>query len=220
MESTTNSRLANNRMRLQTAKAQAAKLNKLKAQMNDQQFSSRRGTIGKNINSGRSKRRNEFAGPGSGGGSNRKHRNLNKTQQAFLKRQQQMRRRNQQLFRLKNQLKRKALNQRMKPGASTIYGSGEHPSNRYNRRLDTRGDYPQNYNSPPNIMQNHYDREYSNTFNEPFPSPPKKPFDPPNIFSQGHPGETRNWEKNIGSANEDGDRLYNSGKIHNFYSHI
>ena len=49
-------------------------------------------------------------------------------------------------------------------------------------------------------MQNHYDKEYSNTFNDPYPKPATKPFNPPNIFSQGHPGETRYWEQNFGES--------------------
>ena len=101
-------------------------------------------------------------------------------------------------------------NSRMKQGATNIYGSGEQPSRRYTRRLNQGIDNPPSYNSPPNVMQHHYDKEYSNTFNGPFPAPPTKPFDPPNIFSQGHPGETRFWEQNVDSIRRND--LGHSGK--------
>jgi hypothetical protein len=215
METTTNHRI-NNIRRLQTA--QAANLNRMKAQTHNSQFSSRRGSLNKNDINRRVQRRNKFRNASGIGGLNGQQVQSNKMQQAqsnqmqqALLKRQQLKRRHQLYSQLQNRQKVKPTNPRMKLGASTTYGNAElhQPSKRYTRRLNNRGggDHPPSYDSPPNIMQNHYDREYSNTFNEPFPSPQKKPFDPPNIFTQGHPGETRYWEQSY-----DDDKTPKGGK--------
>ena len=209
METTTNHRI-NNIRRLQTA--QAANINRMKAQNHNSQFSSRRGSLNKNDIDRRVQRRNKFRNSPGVGGFNGQQVHTNKMKQALIKRQQ-LKRRQQIYSQLKNRQNVKPGNPRMKLGASTIYGNGEQhqPSNRYTRRLNNRGgDHPPSYDSPPNIMQNNYDREYSNTFNEPFPSPQKKPFDPPNIFTQGHPGETRYWEQTY-----DDDKTSKGGRTFN-----
>ena len=190
MESNSNQRL-NNLRRQQLAKSQASKLNRLKTRNNNGQFSSRRGSLPPDAANRRVQRRNQFRNPSDVRRyNNLVQRNANPLQKAILKRQQ-MKRQQQ----LRN---RQKMNQsRMKIGASSVERYGEqYPPPRYNRRLSQREQYESpSYDSPPNAMQNHYDREYSNTFNEPFPSPHKKPFEPPNIFTQGHPGETRYWEE-------------------------
>ena len=219
MEANPNKKL-NTLRRIQAIQSQSAERNRVKIQNNNRQFSSRRGTVGTNPVDRRNYRRKQFGKPVNLRGYNRVQAQPNKIQQALITRQQ----RRQQLKRQQLQeqhsqldkwLKLKNSNPRMKPGASTIYGSGDQPSKRYTIRLNQGGDHPPSYNSPPNVMQNHYDKEYSNTFNDPFPAPPTKPFDPPNIFSQGHPGETRYWEQNFGPIRRS--KLGHSGKNFKIY---
>ena len=194
--------------RLQLAKSKAASLNRMKAQNNSGQFSSRRGTLPQDSVNRRIQRRNQFRKPSDVrgyNGNNRPQRNSNTLQKALLKRQQMRRQQH-----LRN--RQKINSSGMKIGASSVSRNGEQYPPRYNRRLNQRGDYDApSYDSPPNVMQNHYDREYSNTFNEPFPSPHKKPFEPPNIFTQGHPGETRYWEGSYDDKSNT-DRVSGHGK--------
>ena len=192
MESHSNKRI-NDLRRLQLAKSQASKLNRFKEPNPSGQFSSRRGSLPPDSFNRRAQRRNQFRNQSDVRRyNNLVHRNANPLQKAILKREQ-MKRQQQ----LRN--RQKMNSSRMRIGASSVSRNGDqYPPPRYNRRLNQRrDDYDApSYDSPPNGMQNHYDREYSNTFNEPFPSPHKKPFEPPNIFTQGHPGETRYWEEN------------------------
>ena len=207
----TNQRLQNLR-RLQLARERAEKLNRLKNQNASGQFSSRRGSLPPDTLNRRVQRRNQFRDPNEVRRyNNLVQRNANPLQKAILKRQQMRR---QQELRSRQKMNRPKMNSpRMKLGASSVSRNGDQYPSRYNRRLSQREQYEApSYDAPPNIMQNHYDREYSNTFNEPFPSPHKKPFEPPNIFTQGHPGETRYWEESYDEPSSH-DRVSNNGMI-------
>ena len=189
MESLRNNRLGANRQ-VQLAQSQTSKLKLPNTNNNNHNFSSRRGLIDNNFNRRNNVRRNRFSSAvGAGRYNNQPQNNAIRLKQALLRRQQ-IKRQQQKNSQFKNRRKINSLNNRMKLA----------PSNRYTRKIDSRRDDAPRYDSPPNIMQNHYDKEYSNTFNEPFRSPTKRPFDPPNIFTQGHPGETRYMEQGYGGS--------------------
>ena len=190
MESLRNNRIGANRQ-VQFAQSQTSKLKLPNTSNNNHNFSSRRGLIDNNINRRNNVRRNRFSSAvGATRYNNQPQNNAIRLKQALLRRQQ-IKRQQQKNSKFKNRRKISSLNNRMKLA----------PSNRYTRKIDSRRDDAPRYDSPPNIMQNHYDKEYSNTFNEPLRSPTKRPFDPPNIFTQGHPGETRYMEQGYGGPN-------------------
>ena len=187
MESLRNNRLGANRQ-VQFAQSQTSKLKLQNTNNNNHNFSSRRGLIDNNVNRRNNVRRNRFSSAvGANRYNNQPPNNAIRLKQALLRRQQ-IKRQQQKNSQFKNRRKINSLNTRMKLA----------PSNRYTRKIDSRRDDAPRYDSPPNIMQNHYDKEYSSTFNEPSRSPTKRPFDPPNIFTQGHPGETRYMEQGYG----------------------
>ena len=155
-----NQRLQNLR-RLQLARERAEKLNRLKNQNGSGQFSSRRGSLPPDS---LNRRRNQFRNPNEVRRyNNLVQRNANPLQKAILKRQQMRR---QQELRSRQKMNRpKMSSPRMKLGASSVSRNGDQYPSRYNRRLNQREreqyEAP-SYDSPPNIMQDHYDREYSN----------------------------------------------------------
>ena len=190
MESLRNNRIGANRQ-VQFAQSQTSKLKLPNTSNNNHNFSSRRGLIDNNVNRRNNVRRNRFSSAvGANRYNNQPQNNAIRLKQALLRRQQ-IKRQQQKNSQFKNRRKINSLNNRMKLA----------PSNRYTRKIDSRRDDAPRYDSPPNIMQNHYDKEYSSTFNEPSRSPTKRPFDPPNIFTQGHPGETRYMEQGYGGPN-------------------